>query len=40
VTKCVVTKETIVQGRRPTLVTEAQPQDIGKADDGLSEETA
>ena len=29
VTKCVVTKETIEQGRRPTLVTEAAPQDIG-----------
>jgi ATP-dependent Clp protease ATP-binding subunit ClpX len=41
VTKCVVTKETISQGRRPTLVTEAAPQDIGAAeDDGLSEETA
>ena len=25
VTKCVVTRETIVQGRRPTLVTEAAP---------------
>ncbi|HYJ21175.1 MAG TPA: ATP-dependent Clp protease ATP-binding subunit ClpX [Solirubrobacterales bacterium] len=40
VTKCVVTKETISQGRRPTLVTEAQPQDIGKAEDDLSEESA
>ena len=29
VTKCVVTRETIEQGRRPTLVTEAAPQDIG-----------
>ena len=29
VTKCVVTRETIVQGRRPTLVTEAAQQDIG-----------
>jgi ATP-dependent Clp protease ATP-binding subunit ClpX len=40
VTKCVVTKETIVQGRRPTLVTEAAHQDIGQADEGLDEETA
>jgi ATP-dependent Clp protease ATP-binding subunit ClpX len=41
VTKCVVTKETISQGRRPTLVTEAAPQDIGAADEGgLSEESA
>jgi ATP-dependent Clp protease ATP-binding subunit ClpX len=40
VTKCVVTKETIVQGRRPTLVTEAAQQDIGPADEGLDEETA
>jgi ATP-dependent Clp protease ATP-binding subunit ClpX len=40
VTKCVVTKETIVQSRRPTLVTEAAHQDIGKADEGLDEETA
>jgi ATP-dependent Clp protease ATP-binding subunit ClpX len=40
VTKCVVTKETIVQGRRPTLVTEAAPQDIGAADEDLGEETA
>jgi ATP-dependent Clp protease ATP-binding subunit ClpX len=40
VTKCVVTRETIVQGRRPTLVTEAAHQDIGSAEDGLSEETA
>jgi ATP-dependent Clp protease ATP-binding subunit ClpX len=41
VTKCVVTKETIEQGRRPTLVTEAAPQDIGPAEgDELSEETA
>jgi len=36
----VVTKETISQGRRPTLVTEAQPQDIGVAEDELSEESA
>ena len=40
VTKCVVTKETIVQGRRPTLVTEAAQQDIGEADEELGEETA
>ena len=40
VTKCVVTKETIAQGRRPTLVTEAAHQDIGAADEGLSEESA
>ena len=41
VTKCVVTRETIAQGRRPTLVTEAAPQDIGPAGDGgLGEETA
>jgi len=40
VTKCVVTKETISEGRRPTLVTEAVPQDIGEATDGLSEESA
>ena len=32
VTKCVVTKETIAQGRRPTLVTEAAQQDIGPAE--------
>jgi hypothetical protein len=36
----VVTRETIANGRRPTLVTEAAHQDIGEADDGLSEETA
>ncbi len=40
VTKCVVTRETIAQGRRPTLVTEAAHQDIGAAEPGLSEETA
>jgi ATP-dependent Clp protease ATP-binding subunit ClpX len=40
VTKCVVTKETITEGRRPTLVTEAVQQDIGPADTGLSEESA
>ncbi|HEY0317393.1 MAG TPA: ATP-dependent Clp protease ATP-binding subunit ClpX [Solirubrobacterales bacterium] len=40
VTKCVVTRETITDGRRPTLVTEAAPQDIGPAEDGLSEESA
>ena len=40
VTKCVVTRETIVQGRRPTLVTEAAHQDIGGVEDGLSEESA
>jgi ATP-dependent Clp protease ATP-binding subunit ClpX len=40
VTKCVVTKETITSGRRPTLVTEAAQQDIGPAEDGLSEESA
>jgi ATP-dependent Clp protease ATP-binding subunit ClpX len=41
VTKCVVTKETIMQGRRPTLVTEAAQQDIGPAaDQRLGEETA
>jgi ATP-dependent Clp protease ATP-binding subunit ClpX len=40
VTKCVVTRETIAQGRRPTLVTEAAHQDIGAADEGLDEETA
>ncbi len=40
VTKCVVTKETISQGRRPTLVTEAAHQDIGSAEDELSEESA
>jgi ATP-dependent Clp protease ATP-binding subunit ClpX len=40
VTKCVVTKETIVQGRRPTLVTEAAHQDIGAAEEDLGEETA
>jgi len=41
VTKCVVTRETIAQGRRPTLVTEAAQQDIGPADeDELGEETA
>jgi hypothetical protein len=36
----VVTRETIVQGRRPTLVTEAAHQDIGEAGDELGEETA
>jgi hypothetical protein len=36
----VVTRETIVQGRRPTLVTEAAPQDIGAAGDELTEESA
>ena len=40
VTKCVVTRETILQGRRPTLVTEAAQQDIGPAADELGEETA
>src|SRR6476646_1307380 len=40
VTKCVVTKETIVQGRRPTLVTEAAHQDIGNAEEDLGEESA
>ena len=40
VTKCVVTKETITEGRRPTLVTEAVQQDIGPSDPGLNEETA
>jgi ATP-dependent Clp protease ATP-binding subunit ClpX len=40
VTKCVVTKETITEGRRPTLVTEAVQQDIGPAGPSLSEETA
>src|SRR5690349_3458849 len=40
VTKCVVTRETIAQGRRPTLVTEAAQQDIGAADSALDEETA
>ncbi|MBS1860637.1 MAG: ATP-dependent Clp protease ATP-binding subunit ClpX, partial [Actinobacteria bacterium] len=40
VTKCVVTRETILQGRRPTLVTEAAQQDIGPAEDRLGEETA
>ncbi|HEY5976367.1 MAG TPA: ATP-dependent Clp protease ATP-binding subunit ClpX [Solirubrobacterales bacterium] len=40
VTKCVVTRETIAQGRRPTLVTEAAQQDIGPAEDDLGEETA
>ena len=39
-TKCVVTKETIVQNRRPTLVTEAAHQDIGKAEEDLGEESA
>ena len=40
VTKCVVTRETILQGRRPTLVTEAAQQDIGPASEQLGEETA
>jgi ATP-dependent Clp protease ATP-binding subunit ClpX len=40
VTKCVVTKETILHRRRPTLVTEAAQQDIGPADEQLDEETA
>jgi ATP-dependent Clp protease ATP-binding subunit ClpX len=38
VTKCVVTKETIAQGRRPTLVTEAADEEIAGED--LSEESA
>ena len=41
VRKCVVTKETITEGRRPTLVTEAvadEPGDPGY--DELSEESA
>jgi ATP-dependent Clp protease ATP-binding subunit ClpX len=40
VTKCVVTRETITQNRRPTLVTEAAHQDIGTAEQQLGEETA
>jgi ATP-dependent Clp protease ATP-binding subunit ClpX len=40
VTKCVVTRETITEGRRPTLVTEAVHQDIGTAEPQLGEETA
>jgi len=40
VTKCVVTKETIAAGRRPTLVTEAAHQDIGESSDDLGEESA
>ena len=40
VTKCVVTRETIAQGRRPTLVTEAAHEDIGPAEEDLGEETA
>jgi ATP-dependent Clp protease ATP-binding subunit ClpX len=40
VTKCVVTRETIAQGRRPTLVTEAAHEDIGLAEEDLGEETA
>jgi len=40
VTKCVVTKETITEGRRPTLVTEAVQQDIGPVEEGLAEESA
>ena len=40
VKKCVVTKETIEKGLSPTLVTEAVQQDIGPADEGLSEESA
>ncbi|HEX3242372.1 MAG TPA: ATP-dependent Clp protease ATP-binding subunit ClpX [Solirubrobacterales bacterium] len=39
VTKCVVTRETIANGRRPTLVTEAAHQDIGEAEE-LDEESA
>jgi ATP-dependent Clp protease ATP-binding subunit ClpX len=38
VTKCVVTKETIAHGRRPTLVTEAADEEIAGED--LSEESA
>ncbi|MFN8217438.1 MAG: ATP-dependent Clp protease ATP-binding subunit ClpX [Solirubrobacterales bacterium] len=40
VTKCVVTRETISQGRRPTLVTEAAHQDIGASEGGFEEESA
>jgi ATP-dependent Clp protease ATP-binding subunit ClpX len=40
VTKCVVTRETITEGRRPTLVTEAVHQDIGVPEQRLGEETA
>ncbi len=39
VTKCVVTRETIESSRRPTLVTEAAPEEIGPGDE-LTEESA
>ena len=41
VRKCVVTRETIAEGRQPTLVTEAvadEPEDVGL--DALDEESA
>ena len=38
VSKCVVTKETIEQGLRPTLVTQAVPRETGDGDmDQVSE---
>jgi len=40
VRKCVVTKETIADGRRPTLVTEAVPDELDTSFDDLGEESA
>ena len=40
VSKCVVTKETIEQGLRPTLVTQAAPAEQPDEDVGLREESA
>jgi ATP-dependent Clp protease ATP-binding subunit ClpX len=40
VKKCVVTKETIEQGRAPTLVTEAAPPEAADDDGDLREESA
>ena len=38
--KCVVTKETIERAQRPTLVTQAAPEDRAEALDELREESA
>jgi ATP-dependent Clp protease ATP-binding subunit ClpX len=40
VVKCVVTRETIEGGRKPTLVTQAAPEDIGPAEEQIAEESA
>ncbi|MDQ3729867.1 MAG: ATP-dependent Clp protease ATP-binding subunit ClpX [Actinomycetota bacterium] len=40
VRKCVVTRETIAEGRRPTLVTEAVPDEVDPGLEALGEESA